>query len=165
MRHAHLLSACQQKPSTSIKVGSCCGATDSLSTTLAGCATHVCCTALLRGVLPPLLKCAGLSALVQSEREARLAAAQSQVSFDAEVAARKLGKLQAYFNSTLCQHTVTVHPLAAADPNGAGGGRRSRSVSTLAPPELPQEVQVRGTQLLAPCLEGGQTTETRTQLP
>lgn len=108
---------------------------------------HTIVTALLPALLLPLLNCAGLSVLVQSEREARLAAAQSQVAFDAEVAALKLGKLQAYFNSTLCEHTVTVHPLAAAEATG-DGGRCSRSVSTLATPELPQEVQVRGSELL-----------------
>jgi hypothetical protein len=111
----------------------------------------VCCCTLLS---------AGLPAFVQSEREARLAAAQSQVAYDAEVAALKLGKLQAYFDSTLCEHTVTVHPLAAAEATGDGGARRSRSVSTLPPPELPREVQVRRTELLgSPCLEGGPCSE------
>lgn len=79
----------------------------------------------------------GLPALVERERQQRLAAAHAQVAFDAEVAALKLGKLQAYFDSTLAEHVVTVHPL-----DGAGSSGCSRSVSTFRPPELPREILV-----------------------
>lgn len=78
----------------------------------------------------------GLPALVERERQQRLAAAHTQVAYDAEVAALKLGKLQAYFDSTLAEHVVTVHPL------GSGSSGRSRSVSTFRPPELPREILV-----------------------
>jgi hypothetical protein len=81
---------------------------------------------------------AGLPALVQREREVQLAAAQAQVAYDAEVAALKLGKLQAYFESTLVEHVVAVHPLSAAPAPGS----RSSHVTTFRPPELPQEVLV-----------------------
>jgi hypothetical protein len=81
---------------------------------------------------------AGLPALVQREREVRLAAAQAQVAYDAEVAALKLGKLHAYFESRLVEHVVAVHPLGTV-PAGSG---RSNHVTTFRPPELPQEVLV-----------------------
>jgi hypothetical protein len=84
--------------------------------------------------------------MVQREREQRLAAAHAQVAYDAEVAALKLAKLQAYFDSTLAEHVVSVQPFAAAAAAAAaaigGGGGRSRSVSTFRPPELPREVVV-----------------------
>jgi hypothetical protein len=83
--------------------------------------------------------------MVQRERERRLAAAHAQVAYDAEVAALKLAKLQAYFDSTLAEHVVSVQPFAAAAAAAAaigGGGGRSRSVSTFRPPELPREVMV-----------------------
>jgi hypothetical protein len=90
---------------------------------------------------------AGLPELIRQERQQRLATAQAQVAYDAEVAALKLGKLQAYFESTLAEHVVAVHPFAEGAEAAAGalqhhGGGRSRSASTIRPPELPREVQV-----------------------
>lgn len=88
---------------------------------------------------------AGLPELIRQERQQRIASAQAQVAYDAEVAALKLGKLQAYFESTLAEHVVAVHPFAGEAEAAAAGGPcgRSRSASTIRPPELPREVQVR----------------------
>lgn len=92
---------------------------------------------------PPASLCvvpAGLPELIRQERQQRLATAQAQVAYDAEVAALKLGKLQAYFESTLAEHVVAVHPFAEGAEAAAGG--RGRSARTIRPPELPREVQV-----------------------
>lgn len=98
---------------------------------------------------------AGLSALVQRERQERLAAAQAQVAYDAEVAALKLSKLQTYFDSTPAEHVVVVHALGDAAVDAGAGVKKSdssssssrKSVCTFRPPELPREVEVSQWQL------------------
>ncbi|KAF8073262.1 ABCG35 [Scenedesmus sp. PABB004] len=73
---------------------------------------------------------AGLDALVEAERQQKLADARAQVAHDAELAALQLSKLQGFFTAPAV-HRLTLHSLAG-----------SATVSTLRQADLPQALQV-----------------------
>jgi len=75
---------------------------------------------------------AGVAALVAQERVAKLADAQAQLAYDAEVARLELSKLQAQFSSMLTTPHITLHSLTG-----------NSSVSSFHDADIPQELQVR----------------------